>query len=470
ENMGAELIKEVAIKANDIAGDGTTTATVLAQAIVEEGLLAISGGANPVFIKKGIEKTTSKVVELLKNKSKSIQSKEEIIQVATISASDETIGKLIADALEKVSETGIITVEEASSLETTLDVVEGMQFDKGYLSPYMATNTEKMIAIIENTYILITDKKIKNTQEILGVLEECMKDGKPLLIIAEEIEVEVLNTLVVNKLRGTLNVVAVKPPAFGDRRKSILEDIAVLTGGTMISSEKGMELSETRIEHLGRAVKVKITQDSTVIVGGLGANEEVLSRIKQVKTQINESTSEYDIEKLQERLAKLSGGIGVIRVGATTETELKEKKLRIEDALNATKAAIEEGVIPGGGVALLEVVKELEELDLGESNEEKIGVQIIKTALLAPFKQIIKNAGLDEKKILEEVLKSEKNMGFDALGEKYVNMMELGIIDPTMVTRSAIQNASSIAALILTTEVLVGEERREEENQAMPMM
>lgn len=469
ENMGAELIKEVAIKANDVAGDGTTTATVLAQAIVEEGLKVVSAGANPVFIKKGIELATSRVVELLKERSKTIENKEEIIQVATISAGDEIIGRLIADAIEKVSETGVITVEEASSIETTLDVVEGMQFDKGYLSPYMATNTEKMIAVIENPHILITDKKIKNMQEILPVLEECMKEGRPLLIIAEDIEGEVLNTLVLNKLRGTLNVVAVKPPAFGDRRKAILEDIAILTGGTLISDEKGMNISDTISLHLGGAAKVKITQDSTIIVGGLGNNGLVYSRLKQLKAQISESTSEYDIEKLQERLAKLSGGVGVIRVGATTETELKEKKLRIEDALNATKAAISEGIVPGGGSVLADISKQLKTLDLGESKEIKQGVDIIVKSLLAPLRQIAENAGFNGEDIVQKVMDLDSEIGFDALTCEYVHMVERGIIDPTMVTRSAIQNAASISALILTTEVLVGEIIKEEA-PVMPMM
>jgi chaperonin GroEL len=469
ENMGAELIKEVAIKANDVAGDGTTTATVLAQAIVEEGLKVVSAGANPVFIKKGIELATTKVVELLKEKSKTIENKEEIIQVATISAADEVIGRLIADAIEKVSETGVITVEEASSIETTLDVVEGMQFDKGYLSPYMATNTEKMVAVIENPYILITDKKIKNMQQILPILEECMKGGRPLLIIAEDIEAEVLNTLVLNKLRGTLNVVAVKPPAFGDRRKAILEDIAILTGGTLISDEKGMNISDTISLHLGGAAKVKITQDSTIIVGGLGNDGLVYSRLKQLKTQISESTSEYDIEKLQERLAKLSGGVGVIRVGATTETELKEKKMRIEDALNATKAAISEGIVPGGGCVLADISKQLKTLDLGGSKEIKQGVDIIVKSLLAPLRQIAENAGFNGEEIVQKVMDLDSEIGFDALTCEYVHMVERGIIDPTMVTRSAIQNAASISALILTTEVLVGEIIKEEA-PVMPML
>lgn len=469
ENMGSELIKEVAIKTNDVAGDGTTTATVLAQAIVEEGLKVVSQGSNPVFIKKGIEIATNKVVELLKQRSKSIQNKEEIIQVATISAGDEIIGRLIADAIEKVTETGVITVEEASSIETTLDVVEGMQFDKGYLSPYMATNTEKMIAVIENPHILITDKKIKNIQEILPILEECMKEGKPLLIIAEDIEGEVLNTLVLNKLKGNLNVVAVKPPAFGDRRKAILEDIALLTGGTLISDGKGMDISDTISLHLGGAVKVKVTQDSTVIIGGLGNDKLISSRLKQLKIQISESTSEYDIEKLQERLAKLSGGVGVIRVGARTETELKEKKLRIEDALNATKAAILEGIVPGGGSVLVDLSKQLKILDLGDSKEIKQGVEIIVKSLLAPLRQIAKNAGFNGDEVVKKVMDLDSKIGFDALTCEYVDMVEKGIIDPTMVTRSAIQSAASISALILTTEVLVGEILKEEP-PLMPMM
>ena len=462
ENMGAELIKEVAIKSNDVAGDGTTTATVLAQAIVSEGLAEVSKGRNPIFLKKGIKIATDKVVELLKEKSKPIQSKEEIIQVATISAGDNFIGNLIADAMEKVNETGVITVEEASSFETTFDLVDGMEINKGYLSPYMATDSEKMIAILENPYILITDKKIKNTQEILGVLENCMKNERPLLIIAEEIEGEVLNTLVVNKLRGTLNVVAIKPPAFGNNRKYILEDIAILTGGTLISNETGINFSGITDIHLGEAKKVKVTQDETIIIGGYGDNTLIYNRIMQLKNQMNNSTSEYDTEKLQERLAKLSGGVGVIRVGAITETELKEKKLRIEDALNATKAAISEGIVPGGGSVLVNISTLINNFNLGELEEEKIGVNIIKKALLAPLKQIAKNSGFNEEEILEKSLKLEENIGFDVLRGEYVNMIEKGIIDPTMVTRSAIQNASSIASLILTTEVLVGEVKKEE--------
>jgi chaperonin GroEL len=363
-----------------------------------------------------------------------------------------------------VSETGVITVEEASSLETTLDIVEGMQFDKGYLTPYMATDSEKMTATLDNPYILITDKKIKNTQEILPTLELCMKDGRPLLIIAEEMDSEVLNTLVVNKLKGVLNVVAVKPPAFGDRRKAILEDIAILTGGTLISNDKGMELADTISLHLGSASKVKIAQDSTIIIGGEGNDQLVLSRITHLKSQIKDSTSEYDIEKLEERLAKLSGGVGVIRVGATTETELKEKKLRIEDALNATKAAILEGVVPGGGTILVKISKILKNLDLGELKEEKIGVNIVVDALLAPLEQISINAGFDGIEVVNRVLESEANIGFNALLGEYVDMITKGIIDPTMVTRSALQNAASISALILTTEVLVGEIYKDEAN------
>ncbi|WP_293961979.1 chaperonin GroEL [uncultured Fusobacterium sp.] len=453
ENMGAQLVKEVATKSNDVAGDGTTTATILAQAIVKEGLKMVSAGANPMFLKKGIEKATKEVIKHLKDRAKKIQSNDEIAQVASVSAGDEEIGKLIAQAMEKVGETGVITVEEAKSLETTLEVVEGMQFDKGYVSPYMVTDTERMYAELDNPYILITDKKISNMKDILPILEETVQAGKPVLIIADELEGEALTTLVINKLRGTLNVVAVKAPAFGDRRKAMLEDIAILTGGEVISDEKGMKLEETSIMQLGRAKKVKVTKDTTVIVDGMGASEDIKSRTASIKNQIELTTSDYDREKLQERLAKLSGGVAVIKVGAATETEMKDKKLRIEDALNATRAAVEEGIVPGGGTVLLEIVKEMEDYKL--EGEEGIGVEIVKKALMAPLRQIAENAGVDGAVVVEKVRNMEKGYGFNAATENYVNMMAEGIIDPAKVTRSAIQNAASVSALILTTEVLV---------------
>ena len=453
ENMGAQLVKEVATKSNDVAGDGTTTATILAQAIVKEGLKMVSAGANPMFLKKGIEKATKEVIKHLKDRAKKIQSNDEIAQVASVSAGDEEIGKLIAQAMEKVGETGVITVEEAKSLETTLEVVEGMQFDKGYVSPYMVTDTERMYAELDNPYILITDKKISNMKDILPILEETVQAGRPVLIIADELEGEALTTLVINKLRGTLNVVAVKAPAFGDRRKAMLEDIAILTGGEVISDEKGMKLEETSIMQLGRAKKVKVTKDTTVIVDGMGASEDIKSRTASIKNQIELTTSDYDREKLQERLAKLSGGVAVIKVGAATETEMKDKKLRIEDALNATRAAVEEGIVPGGGTVLLEIVKEMEDYKL--EGEEGIGVEIVKKALMAPLRQIAENAGVDGAVVVEKVRNMEKGYGFNAATENYVNMMAEGIIDPAKVTRSAIQNAASVSALILTTEVLV---------------
>lgn len=461
ENMGAQLIKEVATKANDVAGDGTTTATVLAQAMVKEGLKMVSAGANPIFVKKGIEKAVKEAVKHLQARAKKIQSNEEIAQVASISAGDEEIGKLIADAMAKVGETGVITVEEAKSLETTLDVVEGMQFDKGYISPYMATDTDRMESLLESPYILITDRKITNMKEILPVLEEIVKSSKPLLIIAEDLEGEALATLVVNKLRGTLNVVAVKAPAFGDRRKAMLEDIAILTGGEVISEEKGMKLEDANIGYLGRAKTVKVTKDNTVIVDGFGEEHIIRARINQLKTQIAETTSEYDKEKLQERLAKLSGGVAVIKVGAATETEMKEKKLRIEDALNATRAAVEEGIVPGGGTVLVEILREMQEYKL--EGEEGIGVEIIKKALSAPLRQIAENAGMDGGVIVERVKGMPEGFGFDAATEEYVNMLEAGIIDPAKVTRSALQNSASVSALILTTEVVIANKKEEKE-------
>ena len=457
ENLGAKLIKEVATKANDVAGDGTTTATILAQNIVKEGLKIVSAGANPIFIKKGIDKAAKEVVRNLKIKAKKVQSNEEIEQVASISAGDEEIGKLIAEAMEKVGETGVITVEEAKSLETSLEVVEGMQFDKGYVSPHMVTDPVRMEAELENPYVLITDKKISSMKDILPLLEKIVQESKPLLIIADDLEGEALTTLVINNLRGTLNVVAVKAPAFGDRRKAILEDIAVLTGGKVVSEEMGMKLEEAGLEVLGTAKKIKITKDSTTIVDGGGEAEAISERIERIKAQISESTSSYDIEKLQERAAKLSGGVAVIKVGAATETEMKDKKLRIEDALNATKAAIEEGIVPGGGVAFVEILKSMEDFKL--QGEEGMGVEIVKKALMSPLKQIAVNAGLDGGVVAEKVKTLPDGFGLDAAKEEYVDMMANGIIDPAKVTRSAIQNAASIASLILTTEVVVAEKK-----------
>ncbi len=457
ENLGAKLIKEVATKANDVAGDGTTTATILAQNIVKEGLKVVSAGANPIFIKKGIDKAAKEVVKNLKIKAKKVQSNEEIEQVASISAGDEEIGKLIAEAMEKVGETGVITVEEAKSLETTLEVVEGMQFDKGYISPHMVTDPVRMEAELENPYVLITDKKISSMKDILPLLEKIVQESKPLLIIADDLEGEALTTLVINNLRGTLNVVAVKAPAFGDRRKAILEDIAVLTGGKVVSEEMGMKLEEAGLEVLGTAKKIKITKDSTTIVDGGGEAQAISERIERIKAQISESTSSYDAEKLQERAAKLSGGVAVIKVGAATETEMKDKKLRIEDALNATKAAVEEGIVPGGGVAFVEILKSMEDFKL--QGEEGMGVEIVKKALMSPLKQIAVNAGLDGGVVAEKVKTLPDGFGLDAAKEEYVDMMANGIIDPAKVTRSAIQNAASIASLILTTEVVVAEKK-----------
>ena len=474
ENMGAQLVKEVATKANDVAGDGTTTATVLAQAMVKEGLKLISAGANPMFVKKGIEKAAKEAIKHLKERAKKINGNEEIAQVASISAADETIGKLIAEAMEKVGENGVITVEEAKSLETTLEVVEGMQFDKGYVSPYMVTDAERMEANLENPYILITDKKITSMKDILPILEEIVQSSRPLLIIADDIEGEALTTLVVNKLRGTLNVVGVKAPAFGDRRKAMLEDIALLTGGEVVSEEKGMKLDEMTTAILGNAKKVKITKDNCVIVDGAGEQALLDARIAQIKKQVEESTSDYDKEKLQERLAKLAGGVAVIKVGAATEMEMKEKKLRIEDALNATRAAVEEGIVPGGGSILVEIVKAMSDYKL--EGEEGVGVEIVKKALYAPLRQIAANAGLDGGVVIEKVRTSPDGIGFDAAKEEYVDMVKAGIIDPAKVTRSAIQNAASVSALLLTTEVVVANKKEPKEDSmggmpgGMPMM
>ena len=466
ENLGAQIVKEVATKSNDVAGDGTTTATVLAQALIKEGLKMVASGANPVFIRRGMEVASKKVIEELTKRAKKVESNEEIAQVGAISAGDVEIGQLIAQAMEKVGESGVITVEEARSLDTTLEVVEGMQFDNGYLSPYMVSDSERMVVEMDNPFILITDKKIANMKELLPVLEKTVETGRPMLIIAEDVEGEALATLVVNKLRGTLNVAAVKAPAFGDRRKAMLQDIAILTGGEVISEEKGIKLENADINLLGQAKKVRITKDNTVIVDGLGAKEEIQARVGQIKNAIAETTSDYDKEKLQERLAKLSGGVAVIKVGAATETEMKERKLRIEDALNATKAAVEEGIVPGGGTILIQIVKDIEDFKL--EGEEGLGVEIVKKALSAPLRQIVINAGIDAGVVIEKVRNSENGTGFDAAKEEYVDMVKAGIIDPAKVTRSAIQNAVSVSSVLLTTEVAVGNEKEEAPAGGMP--
>ncbi len=469
ENMGAQLVKEVATKTNDVAGDGTTTATILAQAIIREGLKNVAAGANPMIVKKGIHKAVDVAVNEIKSLSKPIESKGAIAQVASISAGDDEIGNLIAEAMDKVGKEGVITVEESRSMGTTLDVVEGMQFDRGYLSAYMVTDTEKMEAVLDNPYILITDKKITNIQEILPILEQIVQQGKQLLIIAEDVEGEALATLVVNKLRGTFTCVAVKAPGFGDRRKDMLRDIAILTGGEVISEELGYDLKEATIDMLGRAQTVKVDKENTTIVNGAGEQQAIQDRVKQLKSQIEETTSEFDKEKLQERLAKLSGGVAVIQVGAATETELKERKLRIEDALAATRAAVEEGIVSGGGVALINVIPAVKELLETTSGDEKTGVNIILRTLEEPVRQIAANAGLEGSIIVEHVKASEKGIGFDALNEKYVNMIEAGIVDPTKVTRSALQNAASVAAMVLTTEAVVTD-LPEENEPGMPGM
>ena len=466
ENLGAQIVKEVATKSNDVAGDGTTTATVLAQALIKEGLKMVASGANPVFIRRGMELASKKVIEELTKRAKKVESNEEIAQVGAISAGDVEIGQLIAQAMEKVGESGVITVEEARSLDTTLEVVEGMQFDNGYLSPYMVSDSERMVVEMDNPFVLITDKKIANMKELLPILEKTVELGRPMLIIAEDVEGEALATLVVNKLRGTLNIAAVKAPAFGDRRKAMLQDIAILTGGEVISEEKGIKLETADINFLGQAKKVRITKDNTVIVDGLGEKDEIQARIGQIKNSIAETTSDYDKEKLQERLAKLAGGVAVIKVGAATETEMKERKLRIEDALNATKAAVEEGIVPGGGTILIQIAKAIEDFKL--EGEEGLGVEIVKRALSAPLRQIVINAGIDAGVVIEKVKNSENGTGFDAAKEEYVDMVKAGIIDPAKVTRSAIQNAVSVSSVLLTTEVAVGNEKEESPAGGMP--
>lgn len=457
ENMGAQLVKEVATKTNDVAGDGTTTATVLAQAIIREGLKNVTAGSNPILLRKGIKKAVDIAVEELKHNSKEINTEEEIAQVGAISAGDEEVGKLIAEAMKTVGKDGVITIEESKSMVTELESVEGMQFDRGFVSAYMVNDVEKMEAVLENPYILITDKKISNIQEILPLLEELVQHGGKLLIIAEDLEGEALSTLVVNKLRGTFDVVAVKAPAFGDRRKAMLEDLAILTGGRFVSTELGFDLKDVQLEMLGRAQTVKVNKETTTIVGGVGSKEDISHRINQIKMQMADSTSDFDREKLAERLAKLSGGVAVVKVGAATEVEMKERKLRIEDALNATKAAVQEGIVAGGGTAFVSVIPAVDKLVASLDGEEKLGAQIIRRALEEPLRQIAINAGLEGSVIIQNVINSDSQMGFDALNEDYVNMIEAGIVDPTKVSRSALQNASSIASVFLTTEAAIAD-------------
>ena len=458
ENMGAQLVKEVSIKTNDVAGDGTTTATLLAQALIREGMKNVTAGANPMILKKGISKAVDKAVETLKVNSKQVEGSKDIARVATISAADEFIGSLIAEAMEKVGNDGVITVEESKTAETYSEVVEGMMFDRGYITPYMCTDTDKMEAVIDDAYILITDKKISNIQEILPLLEEIVKAGQKLVIIAEDIEGEALTTLILNKLRGTFVCVGVKAPGFGDRRKEMLRDIAVLTGGQVISSEIGLELKDANISQLGRARQVKIDKENTIIVDGAGDADEIKGRVSQIRAQIETSTSDFDREKLQERLAKLAGGVAVIKVGAATEIEMKEKKLRIEDALAATKAAVEEGIVAGGGTALLNTISSVSELVDALEGDEKTGAKIVLKALEEPVRQIAENAGLEGSVIVDKIVSADKvGYGFNALTEEYVDMMESGIVDPTKVTRSALQNAASVASMVLTTESLVAD-------------
>ena len=455
ENMGAQLIRKVASKTNDVAGDGTTTATVLAQAMVNAGMKNLAAGANPIVLRKGMKKATDKAVEAIASMSKPVEGKEQIAKVAAVSSGDEEVGKLVADAMEKVSKDGVITIEESKTMKTELDLVEGMQFDRGYISAYMATDMDKMEATLDNPYILITDKKISNIQELLPLLEQIVQSGSKLLIIAEDIEGEALTTLIVNKLRGTFSVAAVKAPGYGDRRKEMLQDIAILTGGQVISDELGLDLKEATLEQLGRAKSVKVQKESTVIVDGEGDKEAIKARVNQIKGQIEETTSEFDREKLQERLAKLAGGVAVVRVGAATETEMKEAKLRMEDALAATKAAVEEGIIAGGGSAYIHTTKVLQELVDTLEGDEKTGAQIIMKALEAPLFHIAANAGLEGSVIINKVKESEVGIGFDAYKEEYVDMVKAGILDPAKVTRSALQNATSVASTLLTTESVV---------------
>ena len=458
ENMGAQLVKEVSVKTNDAAGDGTTTATVLAQAMITEGMKNVAAGANPMIVKKGIKAAVDTTVDTIVKNSKKVSGSDDIARVATVSSSDELIGKLIAEAMEKVSADGVITVEESKTAETYSEVVEGMQFDRGYITPYMVTDSDKMEAVIDDAYLLITDKKISNIQEILPLLEQIVQSGKKLVIIAEDIEGEALSTLIVNKLRGTFTCVGVKAPGFGDRRKEMLRDIAILTGGEVISEELGLELKDTTVEQLGRARQVKITKENTIIVDGAGDKDAIKDRVAQIRNQITTTTSDFDKEKLQERLAKLAGGVAVIKVGAATEIEMKEKKLRIEDALAATKAAVEEGIVAGGGVALLNAIPEIKKLADKAQGDEKTGINIVLKALESPIRQIAYNAGIEGSVIVDKILNSGKNnYGFNAYDETYGNMMDAGIVDPTKVTRSALENAASVAAMVLTTESLVAD-------------
>ena len=466
ENMGAQLVKEVATKTNDVAGDGTTTATVLAQAMIKEGMKNLAAGANPIILRRGMKKATDKAVEALASMSKSVESKDQIAKVAAISAGDEEVGNLVADAMEKVSKDGVITIEESKTMQTELDLVEGMQFDRGYISAYMATDMDKMEAVLDDPYILITDKKISNIQDLLPILEQIVQSGARLLIIAEDVEGEALTTLILNKLRGTFNVVAVKAPGYGDRRKAMLEDIAILTGGQVISSELGMELKEATMDMLGRAKSVKVQKENTVIVDGMGEKTAIESRIGQIRAQIEETTSEFDKEKLQERLAKLAGGVAVIRVGAATETEMKESKLRMEDALNATRAAVEEGIISGGGSAYIHASKKVAEFAATLEGDEKTGANVILKALESPLYYIADNAGLEGSVIINKVRESEVGVGYDAAAEEYVDMVKAGILDPVKVTRSALQNATSVASTLLTTESVVANIK--EDAPAMP--
>ncbi len=468
ENMGAQIVKEVATKTNDVAGDGTTTATVLAQAMINAGMKNLAAGANPIILRKGMKKATSTAVEAIEKMSEQVGGKEQIAKVASISAADEEVGQLVADAMEKVSQDGVITIEESKTMKTELDLVEGMQFDRGYISAYMATDMEKMVAELDDPYILITDKKIANIQEILPLLEQIVQSGSKLLIIAEDIEGEALTTLIVNKLRGTFSVVGVKAPGYGDRRKAMLEDIAILTGGTVVSEEVGIELKDATMDMLGRAKSVKVEKENTVIVDGAGDKDAIKARVGQIKSQIEETTSEFDREKLQERLAKLSGGVAVIRVGAATETEMKEAKLRLEDALAATRAAVEEGIIAGGGSAYIHAAKAVKEMSKELVGDEKTGAEIVLKALEAPLYHIAANAGLEGSVIINKVAESEAGIGFDALTERYVNMIESGIIDPAKVTRSALQNATSVASTLLTTESVVADIKEDTPAPAMP--
>lgn len=468
ENMGAQLVKEVATKTNDVAGDGTTTATLLTQAIVREGFKNVTAGANPMVLKRGIDGAVEVAVDHLKNSAKKVDDKESIAQVASVSAGDQEIGRLISEAMDKVGKDGVITVEESKSLGTTLDVVEGMQFDRGYLSPYMAANSEKMEAVLDHPYILLTDKKISNIQEIVPLLEDIMKSGSKLLIVADDVEGEALATLVVNKLRGTLDVVAVKAPGFGDRRKAMMEDIAILTGGTVISEELGYELKETTIDMLGRAETVKVNKDHTVIVNGNGSRTEIKERIDSIRAEAEETTSDFDREKLQERLAKLAGGVAVINAGAATETELKDKKLRLEDALNATRAAVEEGIVSGGGVALIGAIPAVTEYADSLEGDMRTGAKIVERALEEPVRQIAENAGFEGSVVVSKVKESPEGIGFNAASDEYVNMIDAGIVDPVKVTRSALQNAASVSGMLLTTEAGITEIKEDTPAPAMP--